>query len=804
MTQETPSRPPIGSLIASKRRRREEGAGEAPRLRQPFPATGLQLSLARTGEREFEGHAFDPETPGRRLVVELLLDGEPAGLQRAETFDPALVKGFPGSDACHGFRFTIEAGLLAHVERLGLRIANLAESPVREIDLSAGTPIEVGRAAGAVEWPGGLRLTGWVRRPADGGTPLVEAYLDGERIAHARAGGWREVDAGGAASIEPAFTLTLPRFLADGAARRIEVRQGERALPGSPVPILAFADGLEADLSARSAMRDETARARLFDLACPDAVPFALFDAWEARFFPGPAGPRLAKPLAVVAIGDEAAGRKTLQGNAAPGQVGAILAPDGGPTGYDAGDLVRFLEGPGASCPVLLVAVAGAVPRPGGAQRLAAALEADPAAEIAYGDVLVEGPDGTKTPLFLAAFDEERCLEQASAGFAFAIKRGTAIKAARRGVADLLRLFLSPLEGGGGLSAHLHVPGVAILLPPLDLEAMNEALAGATTAHLSQRGIAAEIHTRPEASLPAIRLRRRGTDRPSITIVLDAATSGTAAIFDSLDALEATRAKSRADVAVVATGADEALRERLRLDGIQLFEASAREGFAARLGAAAERLESELLCFLDPALRPGDADWLDEMTSRIADPRTGAVGPVITSPLGAILEAGRVLRPAGRVVRAFADRVLGDPGTGDALQVARQVSALGRSGLLLRRTDFLAVGGFDPLLFPTFCGDIDLCLKLRALGRKLVLARDAELVRTDEGSETESAARRRQRERAERLLFARWPEAFASDAFYSPLLDRGPVPYSGLAWPPGPALARRATLAPGRQIPPGW
>lgn len=801
MTQETPSRPPIGSLVASRRRRREEGADPAPRPRPPTPATGLQLALARIGEREIAGHAFDPDAPGRRLIVELLLDGEPASLQRAEHFDPALAD---VGDGCHGFRFSIPADLLPHLGRVGVRIANLAGSPVREIDLSAEPADAPRHPVGAVGWTGGLRLTGWVRRPAKGPAPLVEAYLDGERIAHASANAWSEVADGGDVSIEPTFALTLPRFLADGAARRIDVRQGERTLAGSPVAILAFADGLEADLSARSALRDEAARARLFDLACPDAVPFADFEAWEKRFFPVPAGPRLAKPLAIAAIGEEAAGRQTLQSPALAGHVGAILAPDGGPTRFDAGDLVRFLEGPGAACPVVVLVSAGTILRPGAAARLAAALEADPAAEIAYGDLLLEGADGTTTPLFLPAFDEERFREQASAGLAFAMKRGPAIKAARRGIADLLRLFLSPLEAGGGLSAHLHLPGAAFVLPALDLAALNEALAEATTAHLAARGIAADIHTRPEASLPAIRIRRKSAARPSITILLDTATTLDPDIPAALDALEATRRMARADLAVIAAGPDEALRERLKLDGIALFDAAQRQGYAARLGAAAEAVESEFVCFLDARLRPQGADWLEEMASRLDDPRTGAVGPLVTSPLGAVVEAGLVLRPAGHAVPAFRDRMAGDPGSGDALHVARQVSALGRACLLLRRTDFLAVGGFDPLLFPHSGGDVDLCLKLRALGRRIVLAPDAELVLDTEACEAEGPAETRLRERAERLLFARWPHAFAADAFYSPLLDRGPVPHSGLAWPPGPALARRPSLTPARHVPPGW
>lgn len=766
-------------------------------------AAGLQLELRRTGERQVEGHAYDPALPERRLVVELLLDGEPARLERAEGFDAALLAAGIG-DGCYGFRFSVEPEVLANLRRIGVRIANLDPAPLREIETADELhPASPGRGtAGAVEWPGGLRLSGWVRRSSDGATPLVEAFLDGERIAFARADLWREVTRGGDSSVEHAFTLFLPRFLADGAARRIEIRQAERALEGSPVAVLAFADGLEADLAARSALRGEAARGRLFDLACPDAVPFAMFEAWDARFFPAPAVPRLGRPFALAAVGETEAGRRTPAGPAG-NSIGTVLAADGGPTRFDAGDLVRFLDGPAAACPVVFLVTAGTILRPGAAARLTAALEADPAAEIAYGDILLEGPDGAASPLFLPAFDEERFREQGIAGLGFAMKRGAAIKAARRGIAELFRLFLSPLETGAGASAHLHVPGAAFEVPPLDGPALQDALAEATAAHLTARGVEADIHRRPEASLPSIRVRRK-TARASLTIVLDAAADEGSGIEAALDALEDTRRRTGAEVLVVAQAMPDPLRQRLSIDGVPILAALPQDGFAARLGAGAERAETDLLCFLDTRLRPAGTDWLDEMTSRLADPRTGAVAPLVVSPLGMIVDAGWVLRPAGRAVPAFRDRSLGDPGTGDALLVARQVSVLGRRCLLTRRTDFLAVGGFDPQLFPHHGGDIDFSLKLHALGRRLVVTPDAELVLAGDVREAESPAATRRRERAERLLFARWPDAFAGDAFYSPLLDRGEVPYSGLAWPPGASKPRRPMLAPARHVPPGW
>lgn len=731
----------------------------------------------------------------------------PVALERCERFDDSLFEQGPG-DGCHGFRFALHPDLVAGARLASVEIANLPGGPRRSVDL-LDAPFEPSPSpAGGVEWLGGLRLGGWVRRPADGATPLVEAYVDGERVAFARADRWREIGDGAAPRVEPAFLLTLPRFLADGSARHVELRHCGRQLPGSPVALVAFADALEADLLSRADLRDEAARGQLFDLACPDAVPFERFASFDARFFPVSATQRLGKPVALAVIGEETRGRETLAGPAlkADGSwTGATLSSEDGPTSFGANDLVRFLEGAGAPSPVVVFLAAGAALRPGALARLASALENDPAADIAYGDLLLRMEDGTLHPLMLPAFDEERFLEQGSAALAFAMRRGAALKAARRGVTELFRLFLAPLENGAGRGTHLHVPGAGIVLAAPDPAVLGPVLQAATLAHFAERGIRADVDLRAEAVLPAVRMRRRMAARPATTIVVDACgPDGPAEIGPCLEALEATRMRTGAGILLVTAPLSEERRRAFELDGVPVLEALPRESRAARLGRAAERAETPQLCFLDPGLRPLAPDWLDELTGRLAEPLTGAVGPTIHSAGGLVAQAGLVLRPAGRHARAFLDRRAEDAGYGDVLRVARQVSALSGACLLTTRTAFLAAGGFDPQLFPEDGGDIDFCLKLRALGRRLVVTPDACLERAGSAVRPEGEPRRRLRERAERLLFARWPEAFACDPFYNPQLDRGPVPYSGLAWPPGAIRARRPTVAQPRHLPPGW
>jgi GT2 family glycosyltransferase len=133
-----------------------------------------------------------------------------------------------------------------------------------------------------------------------------------------------------------------------------------------------------------------------------------------------------------------------------------------------------------------------------------------------------------------------------------------------------------------------------------------------------------------------------------------------------------------------------------------------------------------------------------------------------------------------------------DCGYAGMLNVARETSAVTAACLLTRKADYLAVGGLDEVNFPVNFNDVDYCLKLRALGRRIVVSPHARLLHLESASrgsdQRPDRANRLQREL--RALRARWLEAIIDDPYYSPLLSLDPIPFSALAWPPRSAGLR--------------
>ena len=200
---------------------------------------------------------------------------------------------------------------------------------------------------------------------------------------------------------------------------------------------------------------------------------------------------------------------------------------------------------------------------------------------------------------------------------------------------------------------------------------------------------------------------------------------------------------------------------------------------------AAQAASADILCLLDNSIKALDDAWLDELLGRITAEDVGAVGALSHWPSGVVQHGGVVLGPGFAATHAFNDRLRSDVGYGDLLRVAHECSAVTAACLVTRRRDYLDVGGMDEVLFPLNFNDVDYCLKLRALGKRIVFTPHAKLMyleSTRRGPD-KSVGDRPQFERELENLRTRWGKVLASDPYYSPMLSLDSRPFSALAWP---------------------
>jgi O-antigen biosynthesis protein len=195
--------------------------------------------------------------------------------------------------------------------------------------------------------------------------------------------------------------------------------------------------------------------------------------------------------------------------------------------------------------------------------------------------------------------------------------------------------------------------------------------------------------------------------------------------------------------------------------------------YSAINNLAVEQTDSPWLLFLNDDTEVIEGDWLTLMAQHIQRPEVGAVGPRLLYPNDTVQHAGIVVGVGGIAGHAFSGLPAEAPGVGRQLQTTRNYSAVTGACLLTRRDVFSEVGGFDEKQLPVTFNDVDLCLKMRQAGYRIVYVPFATLYHH------ESATRRPGAEpRETEVMQKRWGNVLARDPYYNPNLSRAQADFS--------------------------
>jgi GT2 family glycosyltransferase len=774
---------------------------------QAIRGEDLKTSFQWSHDRTFTGFIVDAHDPDRKFVVELLVDGIPVECVRA---NERLGTGEPDIGDCHyGFTFALSANILDHAEVIEARVANLGTRVGEPIAIrSFVRPVQdVSPTTGAVRWLGGLRFTGWIA--ADCG-PLIDVLVDGEQVSQVGASGWSHVgDAEDALAVR-AIDFHIPDRFSDGSARLLSaINQNGDHLEGSPVPFIAFAGGPERR-HAGAAPGSEALREAILDRLVPMSIPFAEYRRWR-NMLPAPVevGHQLKAAVVIVGADETDDTQASLNVQTHTDWIAASMPKTEVYTGFDNGALREFLAGDGAEADFAIFLISGAVLESNAIARLSEGFENHPEIMAVYGDVDIASGDGSLWPLAFPAFDYERMLEQGYCAHVFALRRSAAERAIEGGACSLYRLFNSLLDDGMTMAGSIaHLPGSLATLPPLDLDAASKALATATRDHLDQRSITTQARSGRGHVLPAVRISQQPDGR-AVTIVIPA--RNRCDLLDScLHSLQPALRKRDCEIIVVDNDSTDpdTLEFLASIDGggTKVMRMPGDFNFARLMNAAAAIASGEFLCLLNNDVQAIDEDWLEEMLGRLTAADVGAVGALLLWPSGVVQHGGVTLGPNFAATHAFNDRLEGDAGYGDLLRVAHQCSAVTAACLLTRRQDYRDLGGMDEFRFPINFNDVDYCLKLRAIGKRIVFTPHARLRHLESASRgVDTRPDRKARfERELRNLRAKWANVLEADPFYSPVLSLDPIPFSALAWPLRSMTCRASTPPTPVNVPVGF
>jgi hypothetical protein len=178
--------------------------------------------------------------------------------------------------------------------------------------------------------------------------------------------------------------------------------------------------------------------------------------------------------------------------------------------------------------------------------------------------------------------------------------------------------------------------------------------------------------------------------------------------------------------------------------------------FSARCNIAIDACSNDLNLLLNDDIEFTEATSLDQLVGNLKQEGVGLVGALLTYPDGSIQHAGhRYTTVPTHAYYQLRNRraALGE------LVIDREVEGVTGALFLQRKSVWRAVGGFNEN-FPLNYNDVDYCLKVRALGYRIIQVNSTEALH-HESQTRDTAVSQDEIDR----IFARWPYSFTSDAY---------------------------------------
>ncbi len=197
-------------------------------------------------------------------------------------------------------------------------------------------------------------------------------------------------------------------------------------------------------------------------------------------------------------------------------------------------------------------------------------------------------------------------------------------------------------------------------------------------------------------------------------------------VHRGLAALARHRTRVDYETVIVLNGADDQVCDVIHhgVRGAVVVRSSVNLGFGGGCNRGVRAAQGEYIVLLNDDTEVEDG-WLDALVDT-ADrhPEAGAIGSRVRDPYGKLQEAGGILWRDGSIWHV--GRLVSDTTT--RYRHVRRVDYCSACSLLVRRSTWDSVGGFDEAFFPGYYEDLDLCLNIAGLGQTILYQPRARLM----------------------------------------------------------------------------
>jgi GT2 family glycosyltransferase len=237
-----------------------------------------------------------------------------------------------------------------------------------------------------------------------------------------------------------------------------------------------------------------------------------------------------------------------------------------------------------------------------------------------------------------------------------------------------------------------------------------------------------------------------------------------------------------------------AIIEQLRADArFKVIQDASPFNYSRLNNAAVRQSRGEYICLMNNDVEITDPDWLHEMVSVSLQPDVGIVGARLLYPDTSLQHVGVIVGLGGVAGHAFKGKPSDDPCYMDRAVLTQEYSAVTAACLLTPRAVYDRVGGLNEDQLTIAFNDIDYCLKVRELGKKVVYTPHAEFIHHESASRGKEDTREKKARFASECQYmkARWGHWLAWDPAYNPNLTNS---FEDLSLATPPRVAHRQFL----------
>jgi len=218
----------------------------------------------------------------------------------------------------------------------------------------------------------------------------------------------------------------------------------------------------------------------------------------------------------------------------------------------------------------------------------------------------------------------------------------------------------------------------------------------------------------------------------------------------------------------------ELFNELEKSPNIKIVKYDAPFNYAAIMNFGVQYAKGEYLLLLNNDIEAIEPEWLHEMLSQAMREQVGAVGTMLLYPNDLVQHGGVILGIGGVAGHAHKHSHKSDLGYFFRLQSAQELSACTAASLLVPTKVFNEINGFDAENLAVAFNDIDLCLRIREQGYKIVYTPYAVMRHHESYSrgEEDTPAKIIRFNKEVRYMKQRWNALLENDPYYNPNLTK--------------------------------